>query len=265
MRFSNNKEKFILFAGTVGIGLISLVITLSVYNVQFSKPKEKEYFKEEESSGITLDERLTDEQKMVAQNLIYELEKLEKNSENNTSIEPTTDEENSFADNQQNLITNEEDVEYVKNEIEFDEDIIETIAKPNKKLTFIKPIDGEIGMNYSDERLVYSKTLEEWLTHKAIDFKADVGTEVKAIADGVITEMYVDKKFGFTIVIEHEKGYVSKYSGVIENDVLNVGNVLKQGDYISTVGEATGFEFDEGSHLHFEILKDGVNVEPQFI
>lgn len=299
MRKNKLKEKIILFGGTIGIGAISLAITLMVYNVQLNNEQKVNYKNDAE---IVYNTDLTESQKIVVDNLIAELNKLEEKEgkENNVNkilnnttsekeinieINDVTDEtekietsiymsndtkgiENKNPMNINNdLIIQEDKNENKNNELTNQEnknDVIETIAKVDKKISFIKPVEGDIGMSFSDNKLVYSKTLNEWLVHKGIDILTDKGTDVKMSEDGIIKDIYEDTRYGFTIVVEHDEGYLTKYSGVKNNETLKIGMKLKQGDIISQVSEACGFEIGEGSHLHFEILKDGVNVNPEF-
>lgn len=269
------KEKVYLILGSVGIGLASLAITLTIYNVKLAKttkiPKtnyEVVETNETKNAEIKIDERLTDEQKKVAKNLIAKLDEL---SENNITTENSDDDkETEIAILEIDISKAQEDTNEVQEKIkEPDENIeplkiIETFAKPNKNNNFILPASGEIGMKFSDDKLIFSSTLEEWIVHNGIDIISDKGTPVYAVKDGKIEKMYEDIKYGYTITISHDDGYVTKYSGVNKNDSLKLGDSVKKGDLISEISEAHGFEMDEGSHLHFEVLKDGVNIKPEF-
>ena len=51
--------------------------------------------------------------------------------------------------------------------------------KVEEKLVFSAPLKGEIQKMYSTDKVIYSKTLEQWKTHDGIDISADEGTEVK--------------------------------------------------------------------------------------
>jgi len=46
-----------------------------------------------------------------------------------------------------------------------------------------------VTFEYAMDRLVYSKTLDEWRAHSGVDLRADRGTPVKVVADGVVTEV----------------------------------------------------------------------------
>ena len=49
-------------------------------------------------------------------------------------------------------------------------------AEPVKQQSFVVPVDGAVSLEYAMDKLVYSKTLEEWRAHQGIDIAADRGT-----------------------------------------------------------------------------------------
>ena len=271
------KEKLYLILGSVGIGLASLAITLIIYNVKLAKTNKAQKTNyevvkvdEPKDTEIKIDERLTDAQKEVAKNLIAKLDELSKN--NNNAKENLDDEDKEPAIKMPEIETSktQKDINEVQEKInEPDEnmepiEVIETLAKPNKNDKFLFPTSGEIGMDFSNDKLIFSSTLEEWIVHNGIDIINDKGTPVYAAKDGKIEKMYEDIKYGYTITISHDNGYITKYSGIAKNDSLKLGDSVKKGDLISKISEAHGFEMDEGSHLHFEVLKDGAYIKPEF-
>ena len=271
------KEKLYLSLGSVGIGLASLAITLIIYNVKLAKTNKAQKTNyevvkvdEPKDTEIKIDERLTDAQKEVAKNLIAKLDELSKN--NNNAKENLDDEDKEPEIKMPEIETSktQKDINEVQEKInEPDEnmepiEVIETLAKPNKNDKFLFPTSGEIGMDFSNDKLIFSSTLEEWIVHNGIDIINDKGTPVYAAKDGKIEKMYEDIKYGYTITISHDNGYITKYSGIAKNDSLKLGDSVKKGDLISKISEAHGFEMDEGSHLHFEVLKDGAYIKPEF-
>ena len=111
--------------------------------------------------------------------------------------------------------------------------------------------------------MVYSPTLDEWITHNGIDILADKTTVVKASADGTISSIKNDPRYGLTVVIEHANGFSSVYSNLLTAEFIEEGETVKQGQTIATVGNTATFEIADESHLHFEILKDNVQVDPE--
>ena len=131
------------------------------------------------------------------------------------------------------------------------------------KAEFIRPIEGETEKIFSMDSLIYSETLQEWVTHRGIDIKAEKGAEVKVIADGTIKSIKTDPRYGISIIIKHSKGFESVYACLLnEAQGLKEGDTIKQGQVIGNVGNSGIFESAEGMHLHFEMTKDGDYVNP---
>ena len=134
----------------------------------------------------------------------------------------------------------------------------EPIADP----TFIMPVEGEILRDYAKDKLVYSDTLKEWVTHLAIDIKAPKTSVVKSSAPGTVTAIKNDPRFGLSVVIQHTNGYSTIYSNLLTAEFITVGEEVNQGETIGTVGNTAAFEILDEPHLHFEILKDGIQIDP---
>lgn len=138
----------------------------------------------------------------------------------------------------------------------------ETKQEEVKDPSFVKPADGEIVKDYSKDNLVYSSTLEEWTTHLGIDIAMQKTDVVKAVADGKVKSIKNDPRYGLTVVIEHQNGFESIYSSLLTAEFITVGEEIKQGSTIATVGNTATFEIADTTHLHFEMKKDGQNVDP---
>lgn len=109
----------------------------------------------------------------------------------------------------------------------------------------------------------YNKTLDVYYEHDGVDFAAGEGAQVFAVDDGVVESIYKDDLLlGTEIVVAHADGVKSVYRFVSEVEGLKVGAEVKKGDVIATVAAATGNEYKDGAHLHFEILKGGESVDP---
>lgn len=209
----------------------------------------------------------------------------------NTKMQTTNTQILSSADNEMlNMITNETDSKSVSspvgksvNEMENTEKIAintsnyenktkeekpvenkqeETKQEEVKDPSFVKPADGEIVKDYSKDNLVYSSTLEEWTTHLGIDIAMQKTDVVKAVADGKVKSIKNDPRYGLTVVIEHQNGFESIYSSLLTAEFITVGEEIKQGSTIATVGNTATFEIADTTHLHFEMKKDGQNVDP---
>lgn len=137
----------------------------------------------------------------------------------------------------------------------------QTEAPASVKLAM--PVAGEIIFDYAMDRLVYSKTLEDWRTHSGVDIAAPRGTVVVAAADGFVSEVKNDPRFGATVILKHENGLSTVYSNLASTDVVTPNQKVKQGDAIGAVGNTALFESAEQPHLHFEVLKENIPVNPK--
>lgn len=131
-----------------------------------------------------------------------------------------------------------------------------------KELSFEKPVEGEITKEFAKENLIYSETLQEWVTHTGIDIKADKTTVVKSAEDGTVKSIKNDPRYGLTVVIEHDDGFQTVYSNLLTAEFVSEGEKVTKGQTIGTVGNTAAFEIADEAHLHFEILKDSIQVDP---
>ena len=131
-----------------------------------------------------------------------------------------------------------------------------------KQQSFKMPVIGDITLEYAKDKLVYSKTLEEWRTHAGVDIAADRGTPVKAVADGVISDVRNDSYYGITVVVDHGNGIESLYRNLASDETVTVNQKVKQGEVIGSVGNTAMDESAEQPHLHLEVLEKDVSVNP---
>lgn len=84
--------------------------------------------------------------------------------------------------------------------------------------------------------------------------------DVLAALSGKVTKVEEDSLLGNVIEVEHDKGIVTQYQSVTEMNV-EVGDQVEQGDALAKAGESL-FNEEAGVHVHFEIRKDGMPVNP---
>ncbi len=94
--------------------------------------------------------------------------------------------------------------------------------------------------------------------HKGIDFAGRAGTDVMAVASGVVIWSGDRYGYGEMVEINHGNGYVTRYAHNSENLVV-VGDTVKRGEVIASMGD-TGRA--TGPNLHFEVLRNGRVVDP---
>jgi len=127
---------------------------------------------------------------------------------------------------------------------------------------YIMPVEGTVILKYSMSSLVYSKTLDQYMTHPGIDLEAPSGSSVNAIADGTVTAVYEDDAYGTAIEITHADGLMSKYACLETAALIEEGDTVSQGQQISTIGKTALYESLDPAHLHFEMYKDGQLCNP---
>lgn len=98
----------------------------------------------------------------------------------------------------------------------------------------------------------------ETVFHAGLDFAGAPGTRVLAAAGGVVSFAGRDKGYGKLVEVTHGNGYVTRYA---HNASLLVepGQTVRRGDPLALMG-STGRS--TGTHLHFEVLRDGRPVNP---
>lgn len=133
-----------------------------------------------------------------------------------------------------------------------------------KEELIIFPSGHEIIKNFSDVNPVYSKTLSDWRTHTGTDFKAEHGSIVKSMNSGIVTDIFNDPSLGMTVVIEHDQGFVSYYSGLGDTIMVKKDDRVTTGQDIGSINDVPS-EISDGYHLHLGIKKDGTWVNPMSI
>ena len=271
-------DKIILYSG-IGVAVLAvIVIALLLYSKNISDNVKNSTMSLEQMSNIASNNKVSEENTESASTEIgksveeskNEIEENKINSENtsNTINTNSTDKVNS------NLTTNViNSSSNTKNEVNKTNEEKQTNTKvtnsnaetksEEKEFEFIKPVEGEIVKEFAKDNLIYSQTLEEWTTHLGIDIKAEKTTVVKAAEAGVIKSIKNDPRYGLTVVIEHDEHYQTIYSNLLTSEFVVEGEKVEQGQSIGTVGNTAVFEIADEPHLHFEILKDSIQVNPE--
>lgn len=132
----------------------------------------------------------------------------------------------------------------------------------NAAQSFIMPLKGSILNPYSGDKVVKSKTLDQWEMHTGIDIAAKVSTPVKAVSAGKVIEIKNDSMWGACVIIEHPNGYESHYYNLKSAVNVKKNQTVKLGDVIGSVGTSAEIERAEESHLHFAMKQNSKWVDP---
>ncbi len=98
--------------------------------------------------------------------------------------------------------------------------------------------------------------------HPGIDLKADVGTPIRAPANGVVEFAgYNENGYGYNVILLHNFGFKTVFAHMMRRDVVKAGQFVKKGDLIGYSGN-TGLS--TGPHLHYEVRFINKTLEPLY-
>ncbi len=125
------------------------------------------------------------------------------------------------------------------------------------KNKFILPVDNAIITGvYGSQRILNGKP--RW-PHYGIDFAQELGTPIKAMADGVVTLAEKDLYFtGATLIFDHGHGISTLYMH-LDQIFVELGDIVKQGDIIGTLGSSGR---STGPHLDVRLNWFGTRLDP---
>lgn len=158
-------------------------------------------------------------------------------------------------------VTSYLDSKVVDREIIKEEIVMEAVPKIVKRgtripPTYIKPISGGRLSSGYGKRSRPTKGASTF--HKGVDWAVPTGTAVYASCGGTVAKAGWGSGYGYVVYINHEDGRQTRY-GHLSKVLVKAGQTVKQGEKIALSGN-TGVS--TGSHLHFEILINGVQKNP---
>ena len=118
-----------------------------------------------------------------------------------------------------------------------------------------RPVLGAVGSGFGFRTDPFSGRAA---LHTGLDFPAPEGTPIYSAAGGVVIASDFHPAYGQMVELDHNKGLITRYAHTAKVFV-KAGDIVKRGQLIAHVG-STGRS--TGSHLHFEVLVDGVPQDP---
>jgi murein DD-endopeptidase MepM/ murein hydrolase activator NlpD len=94
--------------------------------------------------------------------------------------------------------------------------------------------------------------------HEGVDIAAKIGSNIRAMADGVVSFAGERSQYGLTVEITHARGLMTRYAHT-QALLVKVGEKVSRGDPIAQVGSSGR---STGPHLHVEVLQEGRQVNP---
>lgn len=121
---------------------------------------------------------------------------------------------------------------------------------------FEMPLNSKITSDYGNAR-IFNGSLKSF--HGGTDFRAQIGTPIKASNDGVVV-LSKDRYYaGRSVIISHGEGIYTCYYHLSKLP-LKVGSKVKRGDIIGYSGKSGRVT---GPHLHFTVMVNGISVDSQ--
>lgn len=123
------------------------------------------------------------------------------------------------------------------------------------------PASGATLIGYSMDQTVYFSTLEQYKYNPALIIGGEVGEEIDAAAPGIVSNIEQTAQTGITVTLDMGNGYTAVY-GQLKEVPLQIGDYVGTDELVGYMSEPTKYYSVEGANLYFEVLKDGVPVNP---
>lgn len=124
------------------------------------------------------------------------------------------------------------------------------------------PVSGDIILDYSMDTTVYYKTLDQYKCNPGLLIATQSNTPVTAAYEGTVASITNDAALGTVLVLDMGNGYQAYY-GQIKDVTVSQGDTVAKGQVIATVAQPTKYFGEEGSHLYFQLMKDGSPTDPK--
>lgn len=131
-----------------------------------------------------------------------------------------------------------------------------------KPVVFVMPVENFNSIAEYSDSLVWCSTLGRFQAHKAVDFFAQEGSDVFAVYDGVVESVTSSLLQGVSVTLDHGNGLKTVYNSLADGDLVVEGQTVSAGDVIGQVSVTNRQEYKEGAHLHFEVIENGVSIDP---
>lgn len=153
------------------------------------------------------------------------------------------------------------------------DDLMDRILHRERQLAVLDDLIAS--SNLSDETFIAGRPIKKgWMSsrfgyradpftgrsawHNGVDFAGKEGSDIVAVASGMVTSSGKRYGYGNMVEIDHGNGFKTRYAHCKELNV-QLGDIVSKGDVIAFMGN-TGRS--TGSHVHFEVYKNGRGVDP---
>ncbi|MDO5111329.1 MAG: M23 family metallopeptidase [Clostridia bacterium] len=134
---------------------------------------------------------------------------------------------------------------------------------PEKPRKAASPVKGSVIWQFAADELIYSATLDQWMTHHGVDVSAALESEVHAMYAGTVEDVFTDDALGVSVSVAHRDGLRSIYANLQADPPVKAGDLVNAGDTVGFVGDTARSECEAPSHLHFEVWTGDKPVNPE--
>lgn len=259
------KYPYILAAACVLVGAVGFS---SIYLTNQAEKREAELAKQQQLIQESEQIEIASNEKQQEANLIEE-----------SILEPNIDDQIDFVDDplaEQDLANQKElenqQIAEVEEPVETDSAETDTAVGKivEEKLTFqpekglVWPVEGSVLLDYSMESTIFFPTLQQYQYNPAMVLSSSVNDKVYFVARGKVTAIETNEVTGCTVTQDLGDGYTAIY-GQLKELNFEVGDMVESGQVVGYVSEPTKYYSVEGSNVYFQLLKDGVPIDPEEI
>ena len=126
------------------------------------------------------------------------------------------------------------------------------------------PVKGDVLMEYSADKVVYFKTLAQYRTNPALLISAKEGAEVKASADGIVTDITTSEETGRTLTMDIGDNFTVSY-GQLKGITVQKGDTVSEGQVIGKIAAPTKYYSLEGTNLYYQVKEKKETVNPMVL
>jgi len=124
------------------------------------------------------------------------------------------------------------------------------------------PVYGDISMIFSQDRLIYNPTLDQWRTNDDLRISAQEGTPVRTAAAGRVAEIGSDRVYGNFVRIDNGNGWETIFGQLMDGILVSEGDIVQAGQVIGGVGRPSVFTVLDGHHVSLRVLHEDNLIDP---
>ena len=192
LQTKTTSDKIVLYAG-IGVAILAVIVfSLFMYSKSLSDDVKNSTMSLEQMAGLGNNTQNTESASTEIGKTVEDAEK-EINTTNATNTTNQTNTTNTTNSVTNTTKTNTSNTTKINNNTAVSTSTAkETKQEAKKELNFERPVEGEIVKEYAKDNLLYSETLQEWVTHMGIDIKANKTTVVKSAETGTVKSIKND-------------------------------------------------------------------------